>query len=460
MGVRSRLFEGHIRRALAVLGAAAISLTLVPSLAQGQPEDGVDPFEGCPVDPPAADFTDRDDIPQAHRDNVDCAALFEIVLGFTDGTYGPALEVRRDQMASFIARTLDAADVDLPAAGAGQDFTDVPADSAHRDNIRRLAAADIVLGGPAGQSDDEYGPALSTRRDQMTSFIVRAAEFAFDEEFGSDQQQFDDVPEGNVHFENINYAAEQQIVLGFDEDTFGPDRNTRRDQMASFVVRLLNFLTVPSEVAITDQSAEQASIGEETSVTASVFTQYRDTGGDEARFPDGEDVTFTAEHSADAGVVAPPEQTVESDENGDAQFTFTTAQTGTVTVTATIDGPGGNFAAADGDSDSAEVEFVLEEPNIGENPGTIAGAVEDPDGEPVTGAIISIEDGTTTATLTGTDGEYQSTPLEPGDYTVEVTGIEGVILSDCEPSAHEVTVAPDEDVDGVDFVCEAALQEL
>jgi subtilisin family serine protease len=42
-----------------------------------------------------------------HRDNINKAAEAGFASGFADGTYRPALAVRRDQMGSFIARTLD-----------------------------------------------------------------------------------------------------------------------------------------------------------------------------------------------------------------------------------------------------------------------------------------------------------------------------------------------------------------
>lgn len=350
--VRARWTQG----AVTVAAITALALALVPRIAHGQEDTGGD-LRACPVDAPPAAFDDRHKIPEAHLDSVDCAAFFDILRGFVDDTTRPTDRVRRDQMASFIARTLEAADVALPAPEDGKDFVDVDEDSPHRDNIRKLAAADVVLGGPLGRPDDSYGVELPTRRDQMTSLIVRAAEFAYDETFDSQDQQFDDVSDANVHFANVNFAAESGLVLGFDEDTFGPRQRTRRDQMTSFVVRLLNFLTVPVDVAITEQSAEQAEPGETITVTATVFNQFRDVAQDEdeARFPDGEDVTFQTD-----GAVPEQGQTVETDQDGDAAFTFTSGEPGTVTVTASIGGPGGNFLAAGGDSDSVEKEFTLD----------------------------------------------------------------------------------------------------
>ncbi|MEX0658961.1 MAG: S-layer homology domain-containing protein [Egibacteraceae bacterium] len=235
----------------AVLALAAALLPLAgPALAQ---ETG----GACSADVEDAPFTDRQEIPEAHRANVDCAADRQIVQGFEDDTFRPELQVRRDQMASFIALTLDTAGVTLPA-GEGR-FTDVPASNVHADNIERLAAAGIVEGGAVGLPADEYGPGLRTRRDQMASFLMRAAGYALHDDvdaFDSTDQEFTDVPAGNVHSAKVNGAAMNEIAQGTGGDQYSPARDTRRDQMASFVVRLLNFIAgddpdpVAHEVAI------------------------------------------------------------------------------------------------------------------------------------------------------------------------------------------------------------------
>lgn len=197
--------------------------------------------EACPpeeVEP--APFSDRALVPEAHRGNVDCAAWNGVVTGFTDGTYGPSLQVRRDQMASFIARTLAAAGVDLP--GPAAPFSDVDAGSPHADNIQRLAAAGIVQGGPGALPATAYGPDQHVRRDQMASFLVRAGEYAVGRTLSSNQAAFPDVPDGNPHFGNVNGAALLDLAQGFGDGTYRPGEGVRRDQMATFVVRLLAAL--------------------------------------------------------------------------------------------------------------------------------------------------------------------------------------------------------------------------
>ncbi|MEX2621428.1 MAG: S-layer homology domain-containing protein [Egibacteraceae bacterium] len=141
-----------------------------------------------------AAFSDRGAIPPVHRTNVDCAVHHQIVHGFADATFRPTLDVRRDQMASFVAGALDAAGAELPEA-SDVGFTDVPDDSPHAHAINRLAAAGVVQGGPGGLPADAYGPGLRVRRDQMASFLLRTVEQATGAQATSQTQQFDDAPE-------------------------------------------------------------------------------------------------------------------------------------------------------------------------------------------------------------------------------------------------------------------------
>ncbi|CAN5518754.1 hypothetical protein BH23ACT9_BH23ACT9_32470 [soil metagenome] len=336
-------------RYLAVLAALVTAMALLPGASVSQAQTGPgDLSDACPIEPSESGFTDRAAIPEVHRANVDCAAEFDIVVGFEDNTYRPRLPVRRDQMASFIALTLDAAGVTLPAVQSGR-FTDVPDSNVHSDNINRLAAAGIVEGAPLDLGPNEYGPALRTRRDQMASFIVRAAGYAFADDvdaFDSSTQGFTDVPSGNVHFEKVNAAAANGLAQGTGGNLFSPRLATTRDQMASFVVRLLNFLAVPTDVDVI--APQTATVGETATATATVTSQFGQPLA-------GAQVQFAA--TASAPVLPPTAETQTTNAAGEAGFDFTSLTPQTVTVTATIGAPGGNFAAG-GASDSAQTRFV------------------------------------------------------------------------------------------------------
>lgn len=359
-------FRAVVGRTAAVLALAAVVTALLPVTARGQ-TSGFDPADACPVSVPEATFTDRDAIAPAHVHNVDCAEAFDIVTGQDDGSFAPHLPVRRDQMASLIARTLDAAEVVLPPAEEGTQFTDVGENNPHRENIRRLAALGIVTGGPLGLPADHFGPALSTRRDQMASLLDRALTVAFLGlgEGGAAQSwtgasvRFSDVGADSVHATTIDQAAAAGLVSGFDDGTFRPALATRRDHAASFAVRLLRFLAVPVQVDLTDVPGPTIPVGEEVTATATVLDQFGQPATPDRCATEGEDVRFFNSRRCTVTVAAegasPAEQTVEPDADGEATFTFSATSAGTITVSASIEGPGGLFAAADGDSDSAPV---------------------------------------------------------------------------------------------------------
>lgn len=362
------------RRTVAALGSAVVALALLPTAALGQdPDPGA--LRTCPVPPPASHFTDRGDILEAHVGSVDCAASFDIVAGFADSTYRPHLAVRRDQMASFIVRTLDAAAVDLPPADEGRDFVDVDTDNPHRDSIRRLEAAGIVAGGPLHLPDHYYGPSLPVRRDQMAALLDRTATITYlgfpstagsrsttANGFDSAAGPFPDVA-GNVHATHIQQAAAAGLVRGFPDGTFRPSVHTRRDHMATFITRLLHTVTVPVRVEFTEVPTGPTPVGQTATVTVTVYNQFdvpvrpdmcRTLDGEGLRFAQVCAVTFQTNGPAPTEPVV-----VEPDASGQASLSFTAGSAGPVTVTATIPGFGaGLYRDIDGDSDSTVVVFT------------------------------------------------------------------------------------------------------
>jgi hypothetical protein len=179
-------------------------------------------------------------------------AWYEIALGGPGGIdpslYGPFLDVRRDQMASFIARMIDHADPGaLPAAPAGNAFgCDVATDNAHFNNIQRLAAAGVVLGAPDGLAADCYGPERQVKRDQMASFINRAIAEVSGSPLVPGGNLFTD-DDTSVHHDNINAVASEGIVVGQGGGIYDPFGTVRRDQMASFIARTMDFLVQSGE---------------------------------------------------------------------------------------------------------------------------------------------------------------------------------------------------------------------
>lgn len=229
-------------RALAATAGLSFAAMLGTALPAGA-ETFIDPNDRCLPDAeaPPAPVSDRDVVDPVHLQSVDCVFAQGISLGTTGGTYEPEAMTRRDQMASFIVRTLEAAGYDVPDA-PDQGFTDI-AGNEHQTNINRLAAMGITK----GKTANTYAPAELVRRDQMASFIVRAVEWAYGEGGGigiglEPTPAFADVPASNVHSVNVNVGAQVLgLIAGKTEDVYAPAATVTREQMASFLVRVVDM---------------------------------------------------------------------------------------------------------------------------------------------------------------------------------------------------------------------------
>ena len=171
-----------------------------------------------------------------HGPAIECVVWWAIAHGVTPSQYAPTGTVTRGQMASFIARMIDSSGRTLPQAS--DRFPD-DAGNPHEDNINRLAAAGIV----SGRADGTYGPELPVTRAQMATFLVRAYGYTAGAALASavGANAFPDVS-GNPHEANINAAAQAGFLAGRADGTYGPDLSVQRDQMASFLARVLGRL--------------------------------------------------------------------------------------------------------------------------------------------------------------------------------------------------------------------------
>lgn len=168
-----------------------------------------------------------------HRLAIDCVAYYEVVSGYGDGTYRPAQVVRRDQMATFIAGALRATGAALPPDPPDA-FSDDDG-SVHEQAINQLAALGVVGGTGGGR----YSPAQAVSRAQMATFLVNAYEETTGYELRAAGDAFSD-DDGSVHEARIDAAATAGLTAGTGGGAYRPGGQVRREQMATFVARLLN----------------------------------------------------------------------------------------------------------------------------------------------------------------------------------------------------------------------------
>jgi hypothetical protein len=92
-----------------------------------------------------------------------------------------------------------------------------------------------------GRPDGTFAPNDRVTRAQMASFLVRAMEWATRTSLPAGRDRFSD-DDGSVHEANIDKAAAAGIAAGVSSSRFDPDAVVRRQQMASFLARAMNHL--------------------------------------------------------------------------------------------------------------------------------------------------------------------------------------------------------------------------
>ena len=259
---RLALSLGH----LGLASALAITIVLVPTNAAGVEEftnHREVPNNACDLDTPEADFPDRDRAHETHRRSIDCITDHGIAEG-RDGEYHPGERVTRDQMASFIARTLEAAgDRELPD-DPDRHFEDTQG-NVHEQRIDQLAEVGII----AGRDTDHYAPREYVTRAQMASLLLRAASWnhtgAFDSyQPAGDEDYFTDI--GGVHADNIRTGFELWLYEGRAPGEFAPQADVRRGAMATFLTRMFD-LVHPDIYATNNQTYQVAPMEPQTAAT-------------------------------------------------------------------------------------------------------------------------------------------------------------------------------------------------
>lgn len=101
---------------------------------------------------------------------------------------------------------------------------------------RRAVDCAVWYGLAKGVGEQTYAPGQRVRRDQMATFVSRLLETAGVELPHPADQGFGDL-DGNPHSARINQLADLGVVQGVREGVYAPARGVRRDQMASLLVR-------------------------------------------------------------------------------------------------------------------------------------------------------------------------------------------------------------------------------
>ncbi len=180
-----------------------------------------------------------DDIPLDYWAGPQITACVDagVVTGYPDNTYKPLLPVSRAQMAVFISRALAGGDSSVPTGPATASFPDVPEDYWAYRYVEYAKAEGIAQG-----YWDGYRPEEIVTRAQMAVYISRAIVTPHGEAGLAGwtppaSPHFTDVPTDYWAYKYVEYAKAAGVVTGYWDQSYRPENEVTRDQMAVYVAR-------------------------------------------------------------------------------------------------------------------------------------------------------------------------------------------------------------------------------
>jgi FG-GAP-like repeat/S-layer homology domain len=147
-----------------------------------------------------------------------------ITTGLTDQVYGPAQNLSRAQMVTFLWRAAGA-----PTGNPAHGFGDVPAGAYYAEAVRWAKADGITT----GTSPTAFSPNQTVTRGQLVTLLWRRA----GEPAAVPPPEFLDVVPGRYYSVPVGWAKSVGITTGTAPFTFSPDSPVSRGQAAAFLHR-------------------------------------------------------------------------------------------------------------------------------------------------------------------------------------------------------------------------------
>lgn len=148
-----------------------------------------------------------------------------LVKGYPEGTFKPDNTITRAETATIIARALNL----QPVTGAS--FSDVKSSHYAYQDINAVAGKGIVIGREQGK----FIPEGKLTRAEMATILARAYQLS-----GSGQVTFSDVKASNWAYNDIQTLVGSNLIQGYPDNTFKPERQITRAEFVALLSRVLN----------------------------------------------------------------------------------------------------------------------------------------------------------------------------------------------------------------------------
>lgn len=148
-----------------------------------------------------------------------------------------------------------------------------------------------------GTSETLFSPQMNMTRAMYVTVLGRTAELLGRITDGFPRASFKDVADGTWYTKYVDWAVGNDIVKGYDADTFGPDDSITREQMAVMFVKFMAYMEIEPKTDNVKEFTDAASIS-----TWAVDSVNKATAGSLLNgYPDG---TFKPQGTATRAEVA------------------------------------------------------------------------------------------------------------------------------------------------------------
>ncbi len=152
-----------------------------------------------------------------------------ITKGYSDGTFGINKSCTRGEAVMFIWRM---AGQPAPKSASKSPFKDVPTSHTFYKAILWASQKGITT----GYSDKTFRPKDTCTRGQIMTFIWRYKGKPAPKTVS--KSPFKDVPKTHTYYKAILWGSQKGVTKGFDDGTFGINKNCSRGQIVTFLYRI------------------------------------------------------------------------------------------------------------------------------------------------------------------------------------------------------------------------------